>query len=77
MDPKTETNAIRRGPTKKVISKAMKAYLERSREHQEFMAEKSFEYQISKRHLANMMGEDPETFTQKDIDVTHLFVLLN
>lgn len=51
----------------------MKAYLERAREHQEFMAEKNFEYQIGKRHLANMMGEDPETFTQEDIDVIFLF----
>lgn len=47
----------------------MKAYLERAKEHQEFMAEKTYEYQIGKRHLANMMGEDPETFTQEDIDV--------
>jgi len=27
------------------------------------------EYEIGKRHLANMMGEDPDTFTQEDIDV--------
>lgn len=51
----------------------MRAYLERSRQHREFMAEKNFEYQIGKRHLANMMGEDPETFTQEDIDVTYIF----
>lgn len=49
----------------------MRAYLERAKEHQEFMAEKNFEYQIGKRHLANMMGEDPETFTQADVDVRH------
>lgn len=47
----------------------MKAYLERAREHDEFMKEKTYEFQIGKRHLANMMGEDPETFTQEDIDV--------
>lgn len=28
------------------------------------------EFNIGKRHLANMMGEDPETFTQEDIDVS-------
>lgn len=33
------------------------------------------EYEIGKRHLANMMGEDPETYTQDDIDV-RLFYLL-
>ena len=28
------------------------------------------EFNLGKRHLANMMGEDPETFTQEDIDVS-------
>lgn len=50
----------------------MKAYLERAKEHNEFMAEKNIEFQIGKRHLANMMGEDPETFTQEDINVSFL-----
>ncbi|XP_067615357.1 small ribosomal subunit protein uS9m isoform X2 [Eurosta solidaginis] len=50
------------------VSKAMKAYLERAREHDEFMKTQKFEYQVGKRHLANMMGEDPETFTQEDVD---------
>ena len=33
------------------------------------------EFNIGKRHLANMMGEDPETFTQEDIDraIAYLF----
>lgn len=60
---------------KKKISKAMKAYLERAKEHDEFMNKQKFEYNIGKRHLANMMGEDPETFTQKDVDrsIEYLF----
>ncbi|CAG2062589.1 unnamed protein product, partial [Timema podura] len=33
------------------------------------MKQQLLDYNIGKRHLANMMGEDPETFTQKDIDV--------
>jgi small subunit ribosomal protein S9 len=33
------------------------------------MDQQIHEYKIGKRHLANMMGVDPETFTQKDIDV--------
>nr|CAD7194367.1 unnamed protein product [Timema douglasi] len=36
----------------------------------EFMKKQLLDYNIGKRHLANMMGEDPETFTQKDIDVS-------
>uniref|UniRef100_A0A8D0GJ69 Small ribosomal subunit protein uS9m n=1 Tax=Sphenodon punctatus TaxID=8508 RepID=A0A8D0GJ69_SPHPU len=33
------------------------------------------EFNLGKRHLANMMGEDPETFTQEDIDkaISYLF----
>ncbi|KPJ09645.1 28S ribosomal protein S9, mitochondrial [Papilio machaon] len=60
---------------KKKISKPMRAYLERAKEHDEFMKKQQFEYNIGKRHLANMMGEDPETFTQKDVDraIEYLF----
>lgn len=47
----------------------MTSYLERAQEHDEFMKTQHLDYQIGKRHLANMMGEDPETFTQEDIDV--------
>ncbi|KAL3284398.1 hypothetical protein HHI36_018560 [Cryptolaemus montrouzieri] len=59
----------------KDISKAMKAYLTRAKEHEEFMKRENYEYQIGKRHLANMMGEDPETFTQEDVDnaIAYLF----
>ncbi|XP_018570563.1 28S ribosomal protein S9, mitochondrial [Anoplophora glabripennis] len=70
-----EIGAESEGHDKKNISKAMKAYLERAREHDEFMKKQREEYQIGKRHLANMMGEDPETFTQGDVDnaIEYLF----
>lgn len=60
---------------KKTVSKSMKAYLQRAQEHDEFMKKQHLEYNIGKRHLANMMGEDPETFTQKDVDraIEYLF----
>lgn len=54
------------------ISKAMKAYLEKAKKHNEFMAEKQIEFDLGKRHLANIMGWDPEMITQKDINVSHL-----
>ncbi|XP_037027846.1 28S ribosomal protein S9, mitochondrial [Bradysia coprophila] len=59
----------------KTVSKVMQAYLERAKEHDEFMKVKDEEFRIGKRHLANMMGEDPETFTQQDIDnaIAYLF----
>ncbi|EDV92917.1 GH19026 [Drosophila grimshawi] len=60
---------------KQKVSKAMKAYLERANEHDEFMKTQHLEFQIGKRHLANMMGADAETFTQQDIDeaIAYLF----
>lgn len=53
----------------------MKAYLERAQENDEFMRVQKQEYEMGKRHLANMMGEDPETFTQEDVDhaIEYLF----
>ncbi len=32
--------------------------------------EKIHEYEIGRRHLARIMGEDPENFNQEKIDVT-------
>lgn len=60
---------------KQEVSKAMKAYLERAQEHDKFMKQQELEFQIGKRHLANMMGADPENFTQEDIDVSLLSFL--
>ncbi len=30
---------------------------------------KAEEYEIGRRHLARMMGENPESFSQQDVDV--------
>ncbi|GAB1284927.1 28S ribosomal protein S9, mitochondrial [Apodemus speciosus] len=35
---------------------------------EDFIKKQIEEFNIGKRHLANMMGEDPETFTEEDID---------
>ncbi|XP_029167086.1 28S ribosomal protein S9, mitochondrial [Nylanderia fulva] len=61
-------------PAKK-MSKAMIMYLQRAKDHNEFMKKEIVEYEIGKRHLANMMGEDPDFFTQADIDksIEYLF----
>ncbi|XP_073318805.1 small ribosomal subunit protein uS9m [Pagrus major] len=41
----------------------------------EYIKKQVEEFDIGKRHLANMMGEDPENFTQEDIDrsIKYLF----
>ena len=36
----------------------------------EFMQSELAEFEIGKRHLANIMGADPDDFTQEDIDVS-------
>jgi len=35
-----------------------------------FMEEETTEYEIGKRHIANIMGLDPETISQEDINVS-------
>uniref|UniRef100_A0AAY4E6P4 Small ribosomal subunit protein uS9m n=1 Tax=Denticeps clupeoides TaxID=299321 RepID=A0AAY4E6P4_9TELE len=42
---------------------------------EEFIKKQVEEFNIGKRHLANMMDEDPQTFTQEDIDrsISYLF----
>lgn len=42
---------------------------------EEYIKKQIDQFNIGKRHLANMMGEDPETLTQEDIDVRHIIVL--
>ncbi|XP_033346537.1 28S ribosomal protein S9, mitochondrial-like isoform X3 [Bombus vosnesenskii] len=61
--------------TGKKISSAMRAYLKQSNDYKEFMKKQIAEYDIGKRYLANIMGEDPENFTQKDINsaIRYLF----
>ncbi|CAF1321063.1 unnamed protein product, partial [Didymodactylos carnosus] len=51
-----------------MISHAMKNYLTRAREKQKILDDKIHEYEIGRRHLARMMGEDPEAFDQNKID---------
>ena len=34
-----------------------------------FMEKEIHDYEIGKRHLAKIMGADPDNFTQEDIDV--------
>ncbi|KAK2153125.1 hypothetical protein LSH36_306g03085 [Paralvinella palmiformis] len=57
------------------ISKAMKAYLERARAHESFMEKEIHDYEIGKRHLAKIMGADPDNFTQEDIDQAIQYLL--
>lgn len=63
---------------KEKTSKAMRSYLERARQHDLFMKTEQEEFEIGKRHLANMMGEPAETYdNQEQIDVSFKQLLTN
>ena len=42
---------------KKPMNLAMKYYMEKKRAHDEFIQKERAEFELGKRHLANMMGE--------------------
>lgn len=50
------------------VNRAMRSYLERAQAHNMFMKQQHQDFEIGRRHLANMMGEDAETFSQNEID---------
>lgn len=52
------------------MNNAARMFMERAREYDEMIEDARLEYQLGLRHLANMMGEDPEMFTQKDANVS-------
>lgn len=59
----------------KAMSTAMKQYLQKKRSHDEFIAKERSEFELGKKHLANMMGMNSDTMTQEDIDkaIDYLF----
>lgn len=74
-ESKKEENISDYGIREEISSKAMRSYLQRAHAYNTFMKKESEEYLTGKRHLANMMGRDPETFTQEDVDeaIAYLF----
>lgn len=56
---------------KEMISKAMSSYLESARQYDSFIKEQTNEFEVGKRHLANIMGTDANSMTQTDIDVSN------
>jgi len=61
--------------TERQMSAAMRMYLKRKREHDIFISKERAEFDLGKQHLANMMGYDPDSMTQEDIDksIEYLF----
>ena len=51
------------------ISEAVQKYLQNYKENVDFFAKKDREFELGKRHLANIMGYDPEKLTAEQIEV--------
>lgn len=51
------------------ISEAVQKYLQEFKSNENFFNEKRDEFEKGKLHLANIMGYDPNSMTQDDIDV--------
>ena len=64
-----------RNQSKKSMSSAMKHYLEKKRQHDVFIAKERSEFELGKKHLANIMGMNYDAMTQEDIDkaIEYLF----
>jgi len=73
-DPPQSTSLTLSGRIEK-ISNAMKQYLERAQKQEAFIKEKKDEFELGKRHLANIMGWDPNHITQDDIDSAIRYLL--
>ncbi|TKR64289.1 hypothetical protein L596_024851 [Steinernema carpocapsae] len=59
----------------KNIGKALESYLNRARDYEKMMSKERAAFDLGKRHLANMMGWDPNNVSQEDIDraIEYLF----
>lgn len=53
----------------------MKAYLERAKAFDDYMKAETHEFEVGKRHLANIMGIDADSMTQQDIDAAISYLL--
>ncbi|XP_054163122.1 28S ribosomal protein S9, mitochondrial-like [Oppia nitens] len=76
-DPKNkeQLESQKRTSRKDVISKAMSAYLESAKRYDKFIKEQTEEFETGRRHLANIMGVDVNSMTQKDIDMAIQYLL--
>ncbi|XP_034233573.1 28S ribosomal protein S9, mitochondrial [Thrips palmi] len=61
----TDNVSIRK---RKTISKAMRSYIDRVKQFEEGTVQAKEEYETGRRFLANIMGEDPATFSAEDVN---------
>jgi len=75
LDPGLTKSAVAGKTRPSEMSSAMKSYLKKKREHDLFIAKERSEFELGKKHLANMMGISYENMSQEDIDkaIKYLF----
>ena len=56
------------------MSSAMKYYLTKKRDHELFISKERSEFELGKKHLANMMGMNFESMSQEDVDKAILYL---
>ncbi|KAK6745641.1 hypothetical protein RB195_012014 [Necator americanus] len=73
-DAVASSSIMEEKPIKK-IGRALETYIRLSKEHVSMMAKERADFELGKRHLANMMNLDPHAMTQDDIDkaIAYLF----
>ena len=56
-------------------SRMMQIYMEKRKAHEGFIAKERSDFELGKKHLANMMGMDANSMTQDDVDkaIEYLF----
>ena len=53
----------------------MQLYMEKRKAHEEFISKERSDFELGKKHLANMMGMDVNSMTQEDVNkaIEYLF----
>ncbi|KAJ8314642.1 hypothetical protein KUTeg_006792 [Tegillarca granosa] len=65
---KESTEISRKMSKTQKISTAMKLYLESARDAEKLLRTETEKYELGKKYLAKMMGQDPETFGPDEVD---------
>ncbi|KAJ1365730.1 hypothetical protein KIN20_026151 [Parelaphostrongylus tenuis] len=70
----TSTLTVEERPIKR-IGRALETYMKLCKEHTSMMARERADFELGRRHLANIMNMDAHTMTQEDIDeaIKYLF----
>ena len=71
----TSSSQVPKRIPEKKPSATMRLYMEKRKAHEEFISKERSDFELGKKHLANMMGMDANSMTQEDVDkaIDYLF----